>query len=123
MEDKLAHVFDCISEGNSTKISVESMGSAGGIYSTLLPIPDKAIHDINPKVEKGYTLAYSVVGEPFQFGSEEAPAKPQDFEFAKMFWELARSLLAEGKVKVHRVSVNEGGKGLEGIGYDEAWEG
>jgi NADPH:quinone reductase-like Zn-dependent oxidoreductase len=114
-KDKLAHVFDCISEGESTKISVESMGSAGGIYSTLLPVPDKAIHNINPKVEKGYTLAYSVVGESLKIGPQDIPAKPEDFEFAKMFWEFARSLLQEGKVKVHRISVNEGGEGLEGV--------
>lgn len=113
--DKLAHVFDCISEGNSTKISVGSMGSAGGIYHTLLPVPEEAIHDINPKVQKGYTLAYSAVGEPFDFGPEKYPGKPEDFEFATTFWEVARSLLQEGKVKVHRVSVDEGGKGLEGV--------
>lgn len=112
---KLAYVFDCISEGTSTKISVESMGSAGGIYSTLLQVPDKTIHDINSKVEKGFTVAYTVVGEAIKFGPTDIPAKPEDFEFAKMFWELARGLLAEGKVKAHQISVNEGGKGLEGV--------
>lgn len=113
--DKLAHVFDCISEGDSTKISVESMGSAGGVYSTLLPVPNDKVHGINDKVKNNTTLAYSVMGEAFKFGPKHVPAKPEDFEFAKMFWELARSLLQKGKVRVHRISVNEGGKGLEGV--------
>jgi NADPH:quinone reductase-like Zn-dependent oxidoreductase len=114
-KDKLAHVFDCISEGESTRISIESMGSAGGCYSTLLRIPNDKVHAINDKVKNNLTLAYSVVGEAFKFGPNDVPAKPEDFEFAKVFWELAGNILKEGKVKVHRISVNEGGKGLEGV--------
>lgn len=30
------------------------------------------------------------------------------------FWEISRKLLGEGKITVHRPSVNNGGKGLEG---------
>jgi len=56
-----------------------------------------------------------VVGESFKFGPQEILAKPQDFEFGKKFWELSRELLAEGKIKVHRPSVNKYGKGFEGI--------
>lgn len=114
-KDKLAHVFDCISEGDSPRICVESMGSASGVYSTLLPVPDGKVHAINDKVKNNHTLAYTVVGESFKIGPNDVPAKPEDFEFAKMFWELAENILKEGKVKVHRVSVNEGGKGLEGV--------
>jgi len=55
------------------------------------------------------------MGEAFKFGPKHVPAEPEDFEFVKMFWELARSLLQEGKVRIHRISVNEGGKGLEGV--------
>lgn len=44
----------------------------------------------------------------------EMPAKPEDFEFGKGWWEEARELLANGKVKVHKPEVNQGGKGLEG---------
>jgi hypothetical protein len=62
------------------------------------------------------TLGYTVVGEYFSFGAgKEFPAKPEDFEFGKMFWELSRGLLAEGKIKVHRPSVDKYGKGLEGV--------
>ena len=43
------------------------------------------------------------------------PAKPEDFEFGKMFWELSRELLEGGKVKVHKPSVDKLGSGLSGV--------
>jgi len=113
-KDSLKHVFDCISQGDSTKICVESMSSSGGVYSTLLPIPKDKVTSINDKVTVKSTLGYTVVGESFKFGPQEMPAKPEDYEFGKMWWELSRTLLADGKIKVHKPSVNEGGKGLEG---------
>jgi hypothetical protein len=91
------------------------MSSSGGVYSTLLPVESETVQEINPKVQVKHTLSYTVIGEAFKFGTTEIPAKPQDLEFGKMFWELARVLLEQGKVKVHRPSVNKYGKGFEGI--------
>jgi len=73
------------------------------------------VSKINPKVQMKHTLGYTVVGEYFKFGPQEVQAKPEDFEFGKMFWELSRGLLEQGKLKVHRPSVNKYGKGLEGV--------
>jgi len=91
------------------------MSPSGGTYSTLLPVPSETVHEINPKVQVKRTLSYTVLGEAFKFGTTEVPAKPEDLEFGKMFWELSRELLEQGKVKVHRPSVNKYGKGFEGI--------
>lgn len=113
-KDGLKYVFDCISEGASTQISVGAMSSSGGTYSTLLPVDASKVSSINDKVEMKSTLGYTVVGEFFTFGGKEIPAKPEDFEFGKMFWEMAAGLLGSGKVKVHRPEVDQGGKGLEG---------
>ncbi|KAF7879130.1 hypothetical protein EAF04_000329 [Stromatinia cepivora] len=113
--DSIKHAFDCISEGTSTEITVAAMSSSGGVYSTLLPVPTENVHKINPKVENKATLAYTAGGERFTFGGTEIPAKPEDYEFAKSFWELSRGLLAEGKIKVHKISVNKYGEGFEGI--------
>ena len=109
---------DCISEGSSTEISVKSMStSEAGLYSTLLPVPEEKIKEFSPSgtVKQNTTLAYTTVGESFTFGSTQMEAKPEDFEFAKKFWEIARSLLVDGKVKVHKPSVNKYGKGWEGV--------
>jgi hypothetical protein len=91
------------------------MSSSGGVYSTLLPIPDSDVRKLNNKVENKHTLGYTVVGESFKFGPQEVPAKLEDYEFGKMFWELSRELLKEGKVKVHKVTLNKYGKGFEGV--------
>lgn len=114
-KDSLSYVFDCISQGDSIRISVEAMGSSGGKYCTLLTVPHEKINKINDKVENKEVLAYSIFGEDFKVGSEEIKAVPENFEFGKMFWELSASLLAEGKVKVHKPVVDKFGKGLEGV--------
>ncbi|KAH7417245.1 chaperonin 10-like protein [Cadophora sp. MPI-SDFR-AT-0126] len=111
----IKHALDCISEGDSPKITVGAMSPSGGVYSTLLPVPADQVKSVNDKVDMKSTLGYTVVGEDFRFGPNKIEAKPEDFEFGKMFWELARELLAQGKVKVHKPSVNKYGKGFEGI--------
>jgi hypothetical protein len=58
------------------------------------------------------TLGYTVVGEYFKFGPTEFQARPEDFEFGKMFWELSRELLEKGAVKVHRPAVNKVWRGI-----------
>lgn len=114
-KDQIKHVFDCISDVNSTKICVEAMSSAGGVYSTLQPVEQKTVTGINKNVESKSTLGYTVVGESFTYGPMEFPAVPADFEFGKTFWELSEKLLADGKVKVHKPTINKFGKGLEGV--------
>jgi hypothetical protein len=91
------------------------MSSAGGVYTTLLPVPEDQVRKVNEKVQLKSTLGYTVVGESFKFGPNEVPTKPEDFEFGKMFWELSAKLLAEGKVKVHRPAIDKLGSGLEGV--------
>lgn len=112
---QLHHVFDCISEDSSYPICVSSFSDQGGFYSTLLPIDAEKVKAINPKVETAVTLAYTTKGEPLKIRGNDMPAKPEDLEFAQMFWELSRELLEQGKLKVHKPWVNEGGKGLEGV--------
>lgn len=97
------------------------MSPSGGVYSSLLPVPADQVKGFNEKVESKSTLAYTAVGEAFNFGPNQIPAMPDHLEFGKMFWELSRGLLEEGKVKVHKPSVDKYGKGFEGIlkGMDE----
>ena len=66
-------------------------------------------------VQFKHTLAYTAMGERFRTGATgpEFPASKEDFEFGKMFWGLAETLLAEGKFKVHPPSVRKGG--LQGV--------
>ena len=43
----------------------------------------------------------------------DKPAKPEDYEFAKKFWDLATKLLASQQVIVHPVEL--GSNGLAGV--------
>ncbi|KAH7129519.1 chaperonin 10-like protein [Dactylonectria estremocensis] len=110
--NNLKLVFDTISLEASAKFSDEALSTEGGEYSALLSI---GIERAN--VNDRSTLAYTIVGEEFFFGKTPFPAKPEDKEFAVTFWDLAIKLLGEGKVKVHKPSVQPGGlKGvLEGL--------
>lgn len=101
------------------------MSSEGGVYSTLLNVDEEQVKEINPKVEMRHTLGYTVVGEAFPFGPKTYLASEEDFEFGKMFWEMARGLLGEGKIKTHRHEMDRGMKGLEGAlaGMDELRQG
>jgi hypothetical protein len=86
--DNVTFAFDCISEGSSPDITVAAISSSGGVYSTLLPVPEDKVKQINPKVQMKYTLGYTIVGEYFKVRTHEFQAKPDDFEFGKMFWEM-----------------------------------
>ncbi|KAI4744158.1 GroES-like protein, partial [Aureobasidium sp. EXF-8845] len=107
-KDNLKHAFDCIAEGSSPDICANAISSKGGVVSYLLPAKSS-----REDVTDQSTLGYTVVGEAFTFAGHPIPAKPEDFEFGKMFWELAEKLFAEGKVKAHPKELREGG--LEGV--------
>ncbi|KAK0333243.1 hypothetical protein LTR91_024143 [Friedmanniomyces endolithicus] len=107
-KDQLAHVFDCISEGDSPKISSESIGSKGGKVSYLLPTKHE-----RTDVENKSTLGYTIFGEAFNFAGNDIPANHEDFTKGAAFWALAEKLLAEGKLKVHPPKVEKGG--LKGV--------
>ncbi|KAJ3076487.1 hypothetical protein HDU98_002931 [Podochytrium sp. JEL0797] len=109
------HVFDCFSEGISIPICAGAMSSEGGVYSNLLAVEPSLLTAINAKIVVKNTLVYTVAGDMFKFGPDTIPAAPADFEFAKTFAVLSNALLAQGKVKVHTVSVNETGDGVEGV--------
>lgn len=64
-------------------------------------------------VNNRFTLAYTVFGEAFKFGSIPFPAKPEDFAHGEKFIPIAQSLLDQGKVKVHPTKV--GKNGLQGV--------
>ncbi|KAG5661873.1 hypothetical protein KAF25_004112 [Fusarium avenaceum] len=113
-QGRLKHVLDCISKGKSTEISVRALSDDGGLYSTLLPVPDNEVKKFNNKVANKMTLAYSSTGESFLFGPQTFDANLADFEFSTRFSVVSEKLLRSGKIKPHRPSINEGGSGLAG---------
>jgi NADPH:quinone reductase-like Zn-dependent oxidoreductase len=115
-EDNLAYVLDCISERGATEICLGAMSDAiNGRYASIGPIPAEKVAALNPNVDHTFVMGQRAFGHDIVMGSRTLPADPAALHFATMFWELTRGLLEEGKIKVHNFSVNEGGKGLDGV--------
>lgn len=110
-DDKLAHAFDCISLEASAAICAQALTSAENVakYSSLLGVAKFPRDDVS----KAATMAYTAMGEAYRKGGQDTPAKEGDLVFAARFWQLAGELLAQGKIRVHRPEVREGG--LEGV--------
>ncbi|TEA18859.1 Protein TOXD [Colletotrichum sidae] len=123
--DELTLAWDCQSTLDSATIVAKALSSSKeSLVGTLLPVDKNKVQEVNPKVDVQMSLYYTAFGEEFgYFGKRDAV--PENFEFAKSFWELSRGLLAEGKLKPIRVIKNRGGKGLEGVivGLKELKEG
>lgn len=55
----------------------------------------------------------TVLGESFDKLGAHVPAKPENYEFTKEFWQITQGLLATGKLKPH--PINLGKEGLVGV--------
>jgi len=106
--NNLKLVFDCISTEATAKFCDNALSTEGGEYSALLNvnIARENVHD-------RYTLAYTMIGEAFEFGNIPMPAKPEDKAFMESFFAVVEPLLAQGKIKVHPPKV--GKDGLKGV--------
>ncbi|KAI3397949.1 hypothetical protein diail_10025 [Diaporthe ilicicola] len=125
-DNKLTLAWDCSPTPESTQLSALAMSdSQPGVYGALLPVKDETLKAINSNVSGGFTMGYTVFGEAFSRSGRDYPAKPEDAAFGEAFWQLSGDLLAQGKFKVARMSVNQGGEGLEGVlkGLDDLREG
>lgn len=109
-QNKLKLVWDTISTAESAQICAEALASEGGgcRYASFLnnKSPRKDVRSIG-------TMLYTIWGEYFKSGDVEWLASTEDFEWMKSFLPMAEKLIAEGKVKPHRVVVRKGG--LEGV--------
>ncbi|KAK0372379.1 TOXD [Colletotrichum limetticola] len=113
-QNGLTLAWDCQSTEESGILCAKALSTKGGSIANLLPISAGKVLQANPHVKIGTSLYYTVAGEPFGF-FQTYEANAQDLEFGKMFWELSRGLLANGKVKPPPVILNKGGSGLQGV--------
>ncbi|KAK4040250.1 chaperonin 10-like protein [Parachaetomium inaequale] len=114
--DALTLAWDCVGAGDSPVICAAALSrTRAGHYRSVMFFDDEVLRAVNDKVDNGFRLAYTIFGEAFDKTWGAMPAIPEDYEYGKMFWELARDLLAQGKVKPARGDVNRGGEGLDGV--------
>ncbi|KAL0936545.1 zinc-binding oxidoreductase [Colletotrichum truncatum] len=123
--DSLTIAWDCHSTLESATLIANALSSTKpSLIATLLSVDKAKVQEANPNVDVQMTVYYTAFGEPFAyFGRVEAV--PENYEFAKRFWDLSRQLLADGKLKPVRVIKNRGGSGLDGVlvGLSELREG
>lgn len=105
----LRYAFDTVATENTAKLCSEAMGTQGGRYTSLSPMPSLPRHDVSNLS----TMAFTAVGEAFQIGDANIPAKPEDSAFAIKFTRLAQELLSQGRFRAHPFNVREGG--LSGV--------
>ena len=120
--DKLYKSYDCIGTPESAQICADAL-------ATDLPTPPKN-PDGSPKeyhyvplsmIEKSprsdvlakSEMAYTAMGEAFTGMGYKVPFVKEDYEHAKMFFQLAAKLIGEGKLRAPPVELRKGG--LEGI--------
>lgn len=106
--DNLKLCMDCIALEDSIKFCDEAISSSGGDYGALLTVKIE-----RENVKSHFTVAYTISGEDFKYGDKVIPGKPEDKAYAEMFFPIAETLLAQGKVKVHPPTV--GKEGLKGV--------
>lgn len=108
-DNKLTLVLDNISNEASAAFCDNSLSTSGGDYVFLAEKPGIQRANVNDR----WTLAYTALGEYFEFRHLKFEAKPEDKEYASMFWDITEKLFAEGKLKAHPPKVNPGG--LRGV--------
>ena len=103
-KNNLKLVFDTISLEVSSKFSDKALSTNGGDYSALLHIKVE-----RENVKSRITLAYTITGESFDFGTTTVPAKPEDKAFYEGFIPIIEEVLNEKKLKPHPIKVLPGG--------------
>lgn len=119
--DKLYYVWDTIGEHGSPEASAKALASKAPdgqklYYGTILVKQLSTFHERKGKFEPrpddvvySASLGYTAPGEAFNMKEHKFPARPEDYEFMKKWMPFAGELIAQGKVKPHRVEVREGG--------------
>ena len=122
-DGKLKLAMDARPSEASATVCAKVLSQEGGArYAALLPGTEETLKAINPSVETLQTAAFTGYGEPWTMpGRGIMDPVPADHEFQKAFMAVSEELLAQGKIKAPRVTLNSGGKGLEGVlrGFEE----
>jgi NADPH:quinone reductase-like Zn-dependent oxidoreductase len=103
----LSVAMDCFSQGESTSFCCKAMGSKGGKVITLLNSGPSKV----PGVETKMILAYTLVGEPFQWWAPVGPkfaASPSDRAALVRFFGLLPSIIGE-RLRAPPIQILEGG--------------
>lgn len=107
-KNKLRYAWDCIGTPAAVQICADALTTEpGAIYGSLVRVTCP-----REDVKHTSTLAYTGVGEDFEKRGRHFHNNEKHAEFASMFFEVARTFIAAGRVRPHPASVRP--KGLAG---------
>jgi len=86
--------------------------SIDGVYCTVSDRPPGEI--TNHKIRRERVEGYTACGEPFEMMGHRIEINVHDYELGKALNEINKKLVEDGKIKTHKISINEGGIGSEG---------
>lgn len=112
-KNKLRFAWDTIANPAAAQICADALTTEPGArYGAIIVVKFP-----REDVKHEYTLAYSGVGEDFEKRGHKFHNNERHGEFASKFFEIARTLVAAGRVRPHPVSVRPNGLAgaLEGM--------
>ncbi|KIW33132.1 uncharacterized protein PV07_00003 [Cladophialophora immunda] len=107
--NSLKYAFDCISSQSTAEYCAAALTSGSDAkFSNLLG-------EVSPRkdVASSSGIAYTAMGEDIVYIGTPIAASAEDFEFARRWFEMTESFLAEGKLKTHPLKI--GPNGLAGV--------
>ncbi|KAF2501192.1 GroES-like protein [Lophium mytilinum] len=113
--NQLYDIWDTIGGDEVAKICAEAFSDSAKPDGSKLWYGSITTDTFSPRndVEVSFNLGYTGLGREFEIAGETFEAIEEDFEFMKMWCKVAERLIADGKIKIHRMDVREGG--LEGV--------
>lgn len=109
----LAYALDCITDLSSMRLCYAALGSGGGRYMGLDPLPLRA--HTRRDVKPDWTLVFTMFNKPLNVGRPfSRPARPRDRAWAKRWYEGTQPLIdTPGHIKPHPIELGSGG--LQGV--------
>lgn len=102
-DDALEMVLDTISTPQSASLCAAAISSAGGSYNALLDVRCPR-SDVDTEV----SMAYEMVGEPYQMGSRDFEGKPESLTYAASWIDAIEPLL-DDQIRPHPYQLQCGG--------------
>jgi NADPH:quinone reductase-like Zn-dependent oxidoreductase len=114
--NKLYYAWDCIGEHGSSDAISNALASSPPPgqnlrHGSIIFSPGTKVH--RDDVMFTSNLAYTVMGKAIDLLGFQAPAQPDDYEFAVKWLQVVEKLYEQGKFRTHRFEAREGG--FEGI--------
>ncbi|KAJ5185544.1 GroES-like protein [Penicillium cf. griseofulvum] len=104
----ICYALDCITDTRSMAVCYESIGPSGGRYLSLEPFPIRG--HTRRSIKPNWVLSLTMYNQPIPWKRPfKRDACPQDWEFAKRWFQIAQKIIDAGEIRPHMSEVRAGG--------------